>query len=477
MKRRTLIIMGTGVAIGAVASLIIYRPKSAAELRAKMPLAERIKLCIDLAKIKLATTIDYLDSYADRGIVYPYLTYPEPSGFNFLNWRRRANSSIPGTWKLEEADFWAAGAFPALLWRIASLEPDPMDAAVWGAAAKKWSDPLKEASFKNKDIAINNLLVFAPWFESGRGKEKQEALEITLRGARQLAQPFQDGKGSYHTDIGTFGWLRKADRTDNQEHWQVFIDHTINVEQLLWASLQTSDPKEAKDWQEKALSHIRTISRTFGPNRRPGKTGTWQRGYFDHNVNSPTYTNFLFNEGKQGWRDDSTWSRGQAWFIYSATTAYIYTGDAEMLTISKDAINYYLENLPDRWSWEKRRAGDFIPPWDFDYALARNSQTERDSSAAAIAVAGMIRLLKALPSSDPSYATYREEIDNMLLNLTSFAYFPDETAIEMSLLRHGCYHHPEAIQPTKIYDTGLIWGDFFFIQALAEYQDLPPTTL
>jgi hypothetical protein len=42
--------------------------------------------------------------------------------------------------------------------------------------------------------------------------------------ARQLAQPFQDGKGSFHTDIGTFGWLTQGHRTDQQEHWQVFID-------------------------------------------------------------------------------------------------------------------------------------------------------------------------------------------------------------------------------------------------------------
>lgn len=82
MKRRTLIIIGTGMAIGAVAVRIIHRPQSGAELRAKMPLAERIKLCLDLAKMKLATTIDYLDSYARRGILYPYLTHPESSGFN-----------------------------------------------------------------------------------------------------------------------------------------------------------------------------------------------------------------------------------------------------------------------------------------------------------------------------------------------------------------------------------------------------------
>ena len=79
MQRRTLIIIGTGTAIGAVASLIIHRPQSGAELRAKMPLAERIKLCLDLARIKLArSTI----SMVIWGILYPYLTHPESSGFN-----------------------------------------------------------------------------------------------------------------------------------------------------------------------------------------------------------------------------------------------------------------------------------------------------------------------------------------------------------------------------------------------------------
>jgi hypothetical protein len=79
LQRRTLIIIGTGTAIGAVASLIIHRPQSGAELRAKMPLAERIKLCLDLASLILArSTI----SMVIWGILYPYLTHPEPSGFS-----------------------------------------------------------------------------------------------------------------------------------------------------------------------------------------------------------------------------------------------------------------------------------------------------------------------------------------------------------------------------------------------------------
>ncbi|WP_301337341.1 hypothetical protein [Microcystis aeruginosa] len=44
-----------------------------------MPLAERIKLCLDLASLILArSTI----SMVIWGILYPYLTHPESSGFN-----------------------------------------------------------------------------------------------------------------------------------------------------------------------------------------------------------------------------------------------------------------------------------------------------------------------------------------------------------------------------------------------------------
>jgi hypothetical protein len=427
---------------------------------------------LEIAIDKIAETIDWLDSFSFRGIVYPYLTKPDRPDFSLRRLLRGRGTAPNGTWTLENADFWAAGAFPALLWKFATLEPDPYDRGVWMAAAKKWSDPLKVGNPSTKDIALNNFFVFAPWYETGVGKEKQEALDRILAGARAIARPFENGEGSFHPDIRAYGWVKKADRTDNRDHWHVFIDHTPNVEQLLGAARYNPDKKEAANWQEKALAHLYTLNLTFDSNRRPGTTGTWQRGYFDHDVNSSTYKSFLFNEGKQGWRDDSTWSRGQAWWIYSTCVAYAYTGDPGMLTIAKTAIDYYLQNLPDRFPGFQRRAGDWIPPWDFDYALRQDVDTARDSSAAAIAVAGMIRLVRALSTDDANYKSYRQAIENILLNLTSSSYFPAADSVEMSLLRHGCYHHPASISPTNIYDTGTIWGDYFFIDAIVEYKKL-----
>jgi unsaturated chondroitin disaccharide hydrolase len=470
MKRRVLLLAGTGATLTALGIHQLVREWSSSVSRENLPLAQRIDLCLELARLKIADTIDWLDSFSYQGIVYPYLTKPDRPDFSIRRLLRGRGTLPNGTWMLAQPNFWSAGAFPALLWKISLLEVDPYNRGVWMAAAKKWGDPLRNDSLGHKDITLNNFFVFAPWYETAEGKEKQQALARILAGARSIARPFQDGQGSYHTDIQAFGWVRAADRTDNREHWQAFMDHTINVEQLLGAARYNPDPKEAADWQAKAIAHLRTLHRTFGANRRPGTTGTWQRGYFDHDVNSPNYKSFLFNEGKQGWRDDSTWSRGQAWWVYSTSVTYAYTGDAEMLTVAKSAIDYYLANLPDRFPGLQRKAGDFVPPWDFDYALQRDANTHRDSSAAAIAVAGIVRLLKALPTTDASYETYQTAIENILLNLTSLAYFPDETGLEMSLLRHGCYHHPKAISPSQIYDTGTIWGDYFLIDALGEYR-------
>jgi hypothetical protein len=279
-------------------------------------------------------------------------------------------------------------------------------------------------------------------------------------------------QGRFQNDIGVMGNRRKADRSDRQVHWHVFTDHIINVEQLLWAAAHNPNLKEAEDWQQKAIRHLRTVGRTFGQHRRPGTSGTWQRGYFDDRPDSPTYGQFLFNEGKQGWRDDSTWSRGQAWIVYGMSVAYQYTQEPSLLPITKAAIDYYINHLPDRSPGQQRRPDDFIPPWDFDYALAKDPDTERDSSAAAIAISGLLKLIPALPQNDPNRAIYLQIVEKTLNQLTSSQYLPDLSSPQMSLLAHGCYHHPQAIAPSSDYNNGLIWGDYFFIDALLDYRRL-----
>jgi hypothetical protein len=351
-------------------------------------------------------------------------------------------------------------------------ESEPELKKYWINQAKAWSEPLRGLAASKKDITLNNLFVFRPWFEKTAGRERKQQLETILQGARTLALPYRNGKGTFHEAIGVMGYEVTAKRTDGKIHWQAFIDHSINVEQLLWGAAHNPNPVEAKDWREKAMRHLKTVAANSGSQRYPGKEGTWQRGYFDSAPNSPTYGKFLFNEGKQGWTDGSTWSRGQAWFIYGSSIAYQYSGDSEILQIAKSAIDYFLAHLPSRFPGRQQRPGDFIPPWDFDFALSQDPDTDRDSSAAAIAASGILKLVSALPQTDPNRSRYLREVENILSALTSSHYMPGKAEPEMSLLRGGCYHHPKAIVPSDACNLGLIWGDYFFLDALLDYRRL-----
>jgi hypothetical protein len=352
-------------------------------------------------------------------------------------------------------------------------ETNPTKKQLWQNKAKIWSESLRENNYTkpSKDMAINNVFVFKHWYENSNDSEKVKQLNTIFQGAKVLVTPLKNEQGSFNEKLNTFGYHKKSNR-DQQIYWHVFMDHIINVEQLFYAAENNPNIIEADHWRGKALQHIKTVGKTFQKTSHPLEIKVWQRGYFDDNPNSATYGQFLFAEGKQGWRDDSVWSRGQAWFIYAACVSYQYTQDAEVLQIAKGAINYFLNHLPDRLSNHSRRQGDFIAPWDFDYAREKNPDTNRDSSASAIAIAGIIKLLQVLPKSDPDWQLYFQDVQNILGNLTSSNYLPDQYDLNASILKHGCYVHPEAIigNSGSPCDNGLIWGDYFFVDALHEYK-------
>ena len=436
-------------------------PKPYLELNNNTNLTNKINYTFDLAAYKLEKTIKYLK----KNEFYPTFTANK-----LLN---NKSKLFHGNYLKRKSNSWEAGAFPGLLWKMYAIETNPKYKKFWYKKAIAWSEPLRKETNNNVgDMAINSLFVFKPWYENSNNKEANKQLTTIFKGASYLAEPVNQKKGRFYEDIGVIGYSKKAKRTDNKNHWHAFIDHSINVEQLLWAAENNPDSSTGELWQNIAITHIKTLAKNMGKNRNPGENGTWQRGYFENNSNSPNYGKFLFNEGKQGWKDSSTWSRGQAWWIYATSITYKYSQDAEILTIAKDAINYYLNHLPDRFPNELRQQGDFIPPWDFDYALEVNPKTEKDTSAAAIAMSGILTLIANLPDNDPNKQRYLIEVENTLNALTSSTYLNSPDSLEMSILSHGCYHHYDAIQPSKNYNNGLIWGDYFFIDALIKYREL-----
>ena len=77
----------------------------------------------------------------------------------------------------------------------------------------------------------------------------------------------------------------------------------------------------------------------------------------------------------QGLRDNSTWSRGQAWCIYGFTMAHRYTRQPLHIETARRCANFFLDQTASQG--EPR---DGVPLWDFSFGAGQTVDF-RDASA------------------------------------------------------------------------------------------------
>lgn len=102
----------------------------------------------------------------------------------------------------------------------------------------------------------------------------------------------------------------------------------------------------------------------------------------------------------QGWKDDSTWSRGQAWSIMGFAQTYSWTKDTKYLQTSIGCAEYFLKRCQEgagRWSHL------LVPLWDFDRPV--EGEPLRDVSAGVIAANGLLIIHQSLQSLPSETAT------------------------------------------------------------------------
>lgn len=102
--------------------------------------------------------------------------------------------------------------------------------------------------------------------------------------------------------------------------------------------------------------------------------------------------------------------------------------------------------------------------WDLVFGDGDGSGQPRDSSAAAIAACGLIELAGLVQEADESaafLATARRIVDSLA---TSYAGGEGEGS--NALLLHGVYDW----QTSNGVDEGNLWGDYFYLEALARLR-------
>lgn len=228
-----------------------------------------------------------------------------------------------------------------------------------------------------------------------------------------------------------------GDLSDPRQRGRTIIDSLMNTPLLFWASEQTGDSRYA----DAARTHLIQLRDNI---LRPDGS-TFHTFYWDANTGAP-----VRGATEQGSSDESCWARGQAWGIYGFAINYRLTGDDSLIDASRRCADYFLDRLPS----------DHVPYWDL--AFGDGSGVPRDSSAAAISVAGLLELASLVPDGD----RYRTAANDILSSLTS-AYATRAGDESTALLRHGVYDEPKGVGV----DEGNLWGDYFYLEALTRALD------
>lgn len=226
-----------------------------------------------------------------------------------------------------------------------------------------------------------------------------------------------------------------GDLNDPAQRGRIIIDCAMNLPLLHWAAEETGNPY----YREAATSHMSRANE----NLIRDDWSTFHTYYFDTATGEP-----LRGDSHQGYSNDSCWARGQAWGIYGNALSYRYLRDPSLLEEGRGLALYFLNRLPE----------DMVAYWDLIFT---DGPEERDSSAAAIASAGLLELAGHLPILDPERRLFENAALRMLEALAR-DYTSATDPRSNGILLHAVYGKPLG----NGIDECTIWGDYFYVEAL-----------
>jgi len=253
-----------------------------------------------------------------------------------------------------------------------------------------------------------------------------------LKAADQLVSRYRP-EGKYIQAWGEM-WAR-----DNA---RLIIDCMLNVPLLYWASEETKDGHYADIAKNHILTTMKHVIRD--------DDSTWHTIFFD-----PDSGEFSHGATCQGYKDASAWARGQAWGIYGTAIAYKNTGDPEYIKYFERVSRYFLSHLPK----------DLCPYWDLCFGDGDEAEQPRDSSSAAIAICGFLEMSKYLDEEKSAYYT---SVAKKLMHSLIENYQVKNKSVSNGQLLHGTYARKTPFNTCKNrgVDECVIWGDYFFMEAL-----------
>ena len=338
---------------------------------------------------------------------------------------------------------WTPGFFPGTLWYLYELTND----SLWKAKAEEWTNPLEPQQNLKSHHDIG-FIMYCSYGNAERLAPKPAYKDILVQSAKSLCTRYND------TIQAIESWNYRKAWNGNEWFFPVIIDNMMNLELLCYASKVTGD----STYKEIAMKHADTTLKN-----------QFRKDHSSYHVVNydETTGKALHHQTCQGYSDNSTWSRGQAWAIYGYTMMYRETQKPEYLEAAENFTDFYMKHLEE----------DYVPMWDFNagqkgytpdgesYAknFMNNTTGPRDASAAAIVCSALFELGEITKNQ-----TYTDDAVKMLKSLASPAYRAPlgENANFMIMHCTGSIPHESEI------DQPLVYADYYFIEALTRYKRL-----
>lgn len=275
--------------------------------------------------------------------------------------------------------------------------------------------------------------------------------DVLVRSAKSLATRFDPRVGC----IKSWNEIKSLDGT-HMLTFPVIIDNMMNLELLFFVSRVTGDAY----FKDIAIKHAET---TMKNHIRPDYSSYH---VVDYDVETGKVKS---RETQQGFSDNSTWSRGQAWGIYGFTMVYRETKEKKFLQVAEKMADFFINhpNLPEDkipyWDFNVGQPG-FNPPWKYD--PNRYPETPRDASAAAITASALIELSGY--ADQKNREKYLDAAEAMLRSLSSPRYRAGIGEKGGFILMHSSGGVPGNAEV----DVPLSYADYYYTEALMRYRAL-----
>ena len=326
----------------------------------------------------------------------------------------------------KEIGWWTNGFWGGIMWQMYTLTGKEIYRNIAEQNEKKLDADLMDYEKLDHDNGFKWLpTAVADYRVTGNRSSKNRG----LLAAGNLA-------GRYNC-AGKFirAWNDWPNSKVDRRGWAI-IDCMMNLPLLYWASEETGDPR----FSQIAANHADTAMKAF----------IRGDGSANHIVEfDPASGEMIKSYGGQGYGEGSSWTRGQSWGLYGFILSYLHTQNNAYLETAERIANYFIANIPD---------SGLIP---VDFRQPEDVKLE-DSTAAAIASCGLIELVRQKDGRQQKI--YLNAALKMLQALTKNSFNWNEEEDNLLTKCTAAYHDEK-------HEFSIIYGDYFFLEALMKLAD------